>query len=46
MQLASDPSVMRLRGIVERAEVLLMPSVHVSYSVLDVGVGNCCQLSL
>ena len=38
MQLASDPSVMRLRGIVERAEILLMPSVHVSYSVLDAGV--------
>lgn len=38
MQLSSDPSVMRLRGIVERAEILLMPSVHVSYSVLDAGV--------
>lgn len=35
MQLASDPRVMRLRSIVERADILLMPSVHVSYSVLD-----------
>ena len=31
--LASDPSVTRLKGIVERTEVLLVPAVHVSYSV-------------
>ena len=33
LDLASDPRVMRLEGIVERTDVLLVPSVHVSYSV-------------
>ena len=37
MQLASDPRVMRLRGIVERADIFLLPSVHVSYSVSALG---------
>ena len=38
MDLASDERVIRLGGIVERTEILLMPGVHVQYSVsaLDV----------
>ena len=34
MQLASDSRVMRLEGIVERTDILLVPNVHMSYSVL------------
>ena len=37
MELASDPRVMRLGGIVERTEILLMPGVHVRYSVSALG---------
>ena len=33
MELASDPRVLRLGGIVERTEILLVPGVHVRYSV-------------
>ena len=36
-ELASDPRVLRLGGIVERTEVLLIPGVHVRYSVSAVG---------
>ena len=35
LDLASDPRVMRLQGIVERTDTVLTPGVHVSYSVLD-----------
>lgn len=38
MALASDPRVMRLGGIVERTEILLIPGVHVQYSVSALGV--------
>ena len=34
MQLASDPRVMRLEGIVERTTTLLIPGVNVRYSIL------------
>lgn len=34
MELASDPRVVRLGRIVERADILLVPSVYASYSVL------------
>ena len=37
MSLASDPRVLRLEGIVERTEVLLMPAMHVNYSVSALG---------
>ena len=33
MELRSDPRVMRLEGILERADTLLVPAVHVRYSV-------------
>ena len=35
--LQSDPRVMRLEGIVERADTLLAPGIHVSYSVSALG---------
>ena len=38
MDLASDDRVIRLGGIVERTEILLVPGVHVQYSVSAVGV--------
>ena len=38
MALASDQRVIRLSGIVERTEILLIPGVHVQYSVSAVGV--------
>lgn len=37
MELASDPRVLRLGGIVERTEILLIPGVHVRYSVSALG---------
>ena len=38
MDLASDVRVIRLGGIVERTEILLIPGVHVEYSVAALGV--------
>ena len=38
MDLASDERVIRLGGIVERTEIMLIPGVHVQYSVSVVGV--------
>ena len=35
VELQSDPRVMRLEGILDRADTLLVPSVHVRYSAPD-----------
>ena len=41
LPLASDERVKRLEGIVERADTLLVPGVHVSYSVSALVPGPC-----
>lgn len=43
MALASDPRVMQLAGIVERTEILLIPGVHVQYSVSALGVDTTTE---
>lgn len=45
MPLASDPRVIRLKGIVERTEVLLVPAVHVSYAISALGETNAETVS-
>ena len=45
MELGSDPRVMRLGGIVERTEILLMPAVHVRYEVSGLGETTADSLS-
>ena len=40
MDLASDERVIRLGGIVERTEIMLIPGVHVQYSVSAAGVAT------
>ena len=43
-RLRSDPRIVRLDGIIERADVLLVPSVHAGYSITVAGLSESDEL--